>query len=150
VRIFAGVLLLISNIASALCVTASSASLRSGPGTKYPVTWKAGRYTPLVEIGHSGGWTQVQDMDGETYWVTSSSVTRKWVCVSVRVNSAKLHKTKGSQSELADIRQVDRYTPFKRLDDDGEWYQVEAAWGETYWISENAVWRPLKLTKVTF
>lgn len=89
-------------------------------------------------------------MDGVTHWVSAKNVTTRMVCVSVKVLVAKLRKSPGNSGEVADIRQVDRYTPFKRVDIQDEWYEVEASWGETYWIHENTVWRPVRMSKVNF
>lgn len=134
----------------ALCVTTSVANLRGGPGPKHKITWTVPMYTPLVEIRKTAGWYEVEDMDGEIHWVYSANVTRSMVCVSVKVPTAKLRAGPGQQSELADIRQVDRYTPFMRLDVSGEWSQVKASWGETYWIHSDNLWRPVRVSKVEF
>lgn len=89
-------------------------------------------------------------MDGEKHWVYGGNVTRKLVCVSVRVNTTKLRKSPGPQGELADLKLVDKYTSFKRLDEQEDWYEVEASWGETYWIQSANVWRPLRVARVSF
>jgi SH3-like domain-containing protein len=136
--------------AHALCVTTTSTNLRSGPGSKNAITWKVPKYTPLIELKKLGSWYEVEDMDGQNHWVYAPNVSRKMVCVSVKVPTAKVRKGPGSQAELADIRQVDRYTPFKRLDVQEEWVEVEASWGETYWIHESTVWRPVKVSRVNF
>ncbi len=124
--------------------------MRSGPGPKHAITWKVEKYTPLIEIKSSGGWIEVEDMDGEHHWIYGSNVTRKLVCVTVRSNTAKLRKSPGQQGEVADIRTVDKYTSFKRIDEQEEWYEVEASWGETYWINSSNVWRPVKVARVNF
>lgn len=136
--------------ANALCVVSAKASLRSGPGAKFPVTWTVGKYMPLAEVKSSGGWIQVEDIDGETHWISAANVSRKMVCLAVKTPVAKLHSGPGIQAELADIRQVDRYTPFKRVDLQDEWSQVEASWGETYWLHESATWRPSRVKKFNF
>ena len=136
--------------ANALCVTTPTSNLRSGPGPKYSLSWVAPKYTPLIEVKRSGGWVQVEDMAGDQHWVYGSNVTSKMVCVSVKTNTAKVRKAPGAKAELADIKQVDKFTPFKRVDVNEEWYQVEASWGETYWVHESTVWRPIKLSKVNF
>ncbi len=140
----------LTGIAQALCVTTPTTNLRAGPGPKHALTWVASKYTPLIEIKRVGGWIQVEDMAGEQQWVYGTNVTSKMVCVSVKTNTAKLRKAPGIKSELADIRQVDKFTPFKRIDINEDWYQVEASGGETYWIHESTVWRPVKMAKVNF
>jgi SH3-like domain-containing protein len=148
--IFLAIILVFSSAVHALCVTSNGVSLRSGAGTNFPVTWVVPKYTPLIEIRKTGNWIEVEDMDGIHHWVAATSVTRKITCVSVRVNTAKLRKSAGASSDLADIRQVDKYTAFKRIDAQNDWYQVEASWGETYWVNETNVWRPVTVAKVKF
>lgn len=143
-------LMLVSPVAHALCVTSASTNLRAGPGANHPITWKVAKYTPLVEIKKTGSWYEVEDQDGQTHWVYAPNVTRKMVCVSVKVPSAKIRKGAGAQAELADLRQVDRYTAFKRLDVQDEWAEVEASWGEVYWVHESNLWRPVKVARVKF
>jgi SH3-like domain-containing protein len=141
---------LAQNQAWALCVIHNGVSLRAGAGTKHAVTWIVPKYTPLIDLKRVGGWYQVEDMDGETHWVSSKNVSSKMVCVSVKVANVKLRLTPNPQGDLAPLRQVDRYTSFKRLDVRDTWYEVEASWGESYWVPETAVWRPLKISKVNF
>lgn len=132
----------------ALCVTTSRANLRAGPGSKHAITWSVPKYTPLIEVKRVGSWYQIEDMDGELHWVYGKNVTTRMVCVSVKVASAKLRKAPGG--DPASIPDVDRYTPFQRVDIQGEWYEVVASWGESYWIHESTVWRPVRISKVQF
>jgi SH3-like domain-containing protein len=148
--LFLGSALVAPSTSWALCVTTSSTNLRAGPGPKHPITWKVGKYTPLVEIRKSGNWYEVEDMDGEKHWVYAPNTSRKMVCVAVKVTTARIRKGPGAQAELAELRQVDRYTPFKRLDVQEEWAEVEAPWGETYWMHESTLWRPVKVARVNF
>src|SRR5690606_37748779 len=136
--------------AHALCVKTAKANLRTGPSSKKPISWTVGKYTPLMEVRRQGSWIEVEDMDGEKHWVHKSVVTNSIVCVSVQVNSARLRKSPGTNAETADIRQVDRYTAFKRIDAQGEWYEVQAGWGEIYWIHESTVWRPVRVTRLSY
>lgn len=138
----------ISQSSWALCVTSNGVNLRSGPGPKYAITWKVGKFTPFVELSRKSGWIHVQDVDGDKHWIYGSNVTSKIICVAVRIPSARLRKSAGGQS--ADLPQVDKYTSFKRIDVNGEWFEVEAPWGETYWIHESTVWRPVKVSNVSF
>ena len=138
--------------ASAVCVISSTANLRSGPGPNHPISWVVPKYMPLIEVKRVGNWYLVEDLDGEQHYVYKSNVSAssKLKCVAVKVPTAKLRKGPGESSELADIRQVDRYTPFKRVDAVEAWYEVISSWGESYWIHESNVWRPVVTKKVQF
>lgn len=148
-KVISFILVIIASLHSyALCVSTNTANLRAEPSPKARITWTAGKYTPLVEMSRRGAWVEVQDMDGERHWVYGTNVTNKIVCVSVRVGAAKVRSS--PNGELADLRQFDRYTPFKRLDINGEWFEVQTAWGNVYWIHESTVWRPVRVTNVNF
>lgn len=134
-----------------LCVTSSKANLRSGPSSKNKITWVAPKFTPLLKLKKKGSWYHVRDQDGEKHWVYGSNVTSRITCVAVKVASANLRVGPSSGNKLADIMRVDRYTPFKRIDiADNGWYQVQAPWGGKYWISDNLVWRPVKISRVSY
>ena len=134
-----------------LCVISSKANLRSGPSSKNKITWVAPKYTPLLEIKKKGSWYNVKDQDGQKHWVFGNNVSKRTKCVAVKVASANLRTGPGARNKLGDIRRVDRYTPFKRIDiADNGWYQVEAIWGGRYWISDKLVWRPVKISRVSY
>lgn len=136
-------------ISFAWCVKTGKANLRAGPGISHKVTWTAPKYTPLLEIGRKGNWIEVQDQDGQNHWVYGSSVTKKFSCASVATPSANLRTGPSNSAALAKLNQVDKYTPFKRLDvADNGWYKVESNWGGVYWIHPNLVWRPVKVRGV--
>lgn len=135
-----------------LCVNAAQAKLRTGPGNSFPVSWVVGRNTPLVEVDEQkkGAWIPVADMDGEKHWVASSVVTNNFQCLSVRTQWARLRTGPGAQFPLADITQVDKYTPLRRFEMDNGWYQVVAPDGQKVWVNETTVWRPVKVLNVNF
>lgn len=133
-----------------LCVSTYSANLRAGPGPKFAITWVAPLHTPLIEHKRSGGWVNVEDMAGQMHWVYRTSVTSKYTCVSAKADRVRIRKGPSASAELGDLRFVDRFTPFKRVDVQGEWYQVVSTWGSTYWVHERSVWRPIKVTKISF
>lgn len=134
----------------AFCITATEAKLREAPNGKAKVTWIVGKYTPLITLKWNGNWVQVEDMDGQVHWVHSSNGRDKLQCVAVKSPIAKLRTAANANAALGDIRQVDRYTGFKRLDRVDDWYQVEAPWGAEYWIHESNVWRPVKVQTIGF
>ena len=136
--------------AAALCVSTYEANLREGPGPNFKITWTVSKYTPLIALNSKRGWIEVEDQDGAKHWVFSKNVTDRYNCLSIKTNTARLREQPSNNSPLADIRQVDKFTPFKRLDRIEEWYQVEAPWGREYWIHESTVWRPLKVQTISY
>lgn len=150
-RIWIFLFLLCPITSFALCVSTSKANLRSGPGPKNKITWTVPKYTPLLRMDKQGSWYKVQDQDGDIHWVYSKNVNTKWKCVSIKTASARLRTGPSAEHSIADIWQVDRYTPFRRIDiSDNGWYQVEAPWGGTYWISKNLVWLPMRVRGISY
>lgn len=147
------VMVLFHCFAKAVCVSSQVAVMRVGPSLKHEVSWQAPRFTPLVEVGRQGPWLRVLDMDQEVHWVPQSAVTNKFRCVSVRKSKAGIY-SKPNTSFPADMERVGRYMPLKRLEDepidlDG-WIHVQDPWGNSFWIQEKNIWKPLKVNNFEF
>jgi SH3-like domain-containing protein len=137
-------------LARALCVTAPIAKLRAGPSVDHRVTWTVGQYMPLREIGKKGSWYQVQDMDGEKHWIHRESVSTKIQCVAVKAKVATLRKGPGRKFPASEIPTVDKYTPFLKIQREGDWLQVQDEYRETYWVADNQVWWPVTRMAIKF
>jgi SH3-like domain-containing protein len=133
-----------------LCVKANSATLRAEPKASSPVTWTAARYTPLLKLDRKGNWYKVQDMDGETHWVFHDVVTTEFRCLAVRVAVTNLRQGPGKQFPFVDRPVADRYSAFKRLESQEDWYQVEDLAGVKGWLNETTVWRPTVVQTISF
>ncbi len=134
----------------ALCVNASLANLRSGPGSNYPISWVVGRYTPLVLQKSQGSWYKVRDQDGEIHWVHRRLVTRRFRCLSIKTRSANLRIKPGSQFPLDKYRAAEKYETFQRLDKEGRWYLVKNNYGKKFWVHKSNVWIPRKNIAISF
>ena len=135
--------------ASALCVKAT-ANMRSGPGTKYPVTWTVPRYTPLKELRRKGAWIRVSDQDGAKHWIHRRLVEVSSRCVAVRPRAANLRRGPGVEFGKALFSLANRYMAFRSLGGEDGWIQVQDEFGGRYWIARNLVWRPVSYQKVNF
>lgn len=144
------IVLIVSFSAHAICVSTYEANLREGPGPKFKISWTVSKYTPLIALRKQGAWIEVEDQDGQKHWLYSQNATDKYSCLSIKAPVAKLREQGSAKAGLSDIRQVDKYTAFKRLDRVEEWYQVEAPWGGEYWVHESNIWRPLKVTSINY
>ena len=136
--------------ALALCVTQPLTSLRAGPGSDHRVTWIVGQYMPLKEITRKGSWIQVQDMDGEKHWVASAAVSSRLQCVAVKSKIAKLRKGPGSRFPESELATADKYTPFLKVNREGDWIQVQDEYRETFWVSDKSMWWPVTRMTLTF
>lgn len=122
-----------------------------GPGSQYPKSWVVGKYTPLQEIERKNRWIKVKDQDGEIHWVPSTQVTNKYRCISVKSSVAQLRTGAGAQfAPPASMVTADKYTPFKRIESEGPWVQVESDYGIKAWIHEKNLWRPVSIVKMNY
>ena len=132
-----------------VCVKAAS-TLRKGPGTQHPASWRVSKYMPFLTVERKGGWTKVQDLDGETHWAKGSDLTNKIRCVVVKTNIATLRREPSPSAAPIELKTVDRYTPFKRLENNREWMQVEDETGRQAWVHESQVWKPVNIQSISF
>lgn len=137
-------------VAEPVCITSARAKLHSGPGKNYPVSWLVGQHMPLLRIAKKGSWSQVKDLDGEVHWVSTSAISTNISCAVVKTKTAKLLKGPGSQFPPAEYASVEKYTPFRKVDRDGEWLQVRDEYQGEYWINESNLWMPVVRSKIAF
>jgi SH3-like domain-containing protein len=133
-----------------VCVISPKAKLHRGPGTNYPVSWTVSQNMPLLKIGQMKSWYQVKDLDGEKHWILANAVSRRISCAVVKTRTAKLRTGPGKEFPSADLAFVDRYTPFKKIDRDGEWVQIQDEYQGKYWVHEDNIWIPMIHSHMTF
>lgn len=133
-----------------LCVNASMANLRSGPGSQHAVSWVVGRYTPLVYEAAQGPWYKVKDQDGKRHWVHRRLVTNRFKCLSIKTRTANLRKGAGSQFPTIKYRAAEKYETFLRLEKEGKWYSVKNNYGKKAWVHKSNVWIPRRNISVNF
>ncbi len=136
--------------AQAVCVQTRNAQLRKGPGPNFAVSWTVGQLMPFMKIGEQGAWSEVKDLDGQVHWVTSKSLTQRFACAVVKTKQARLHSAPNPRDPASETKFVDRYTPFKKIDRDGAWIQVEDDHKTEHWISETNLWAPIAKSSVSF
>jgi SH3-like domain-containing protein len=126
------------------------AELRKGPGPQFPVSWKAPKYMPFLRFESKGGFARVQDMDGEIHWAKVKDLTTKISCVVVKSQTALLKRDPAKTAPAADIKSVDKYTPFKKLEVKVDWIKVEDETGRQSWVHESQIWKPVKVNSISF
>jgi len=127
-------------------------SLRKGPGTNFPLSWKVAKYMPFLILEKKQGWAKVQDLDGEVHWARQSDLNTQDRCVVVKVQVATLRSQPSNTAPPAAMRTVDRYTPFLRIENENpsEWLEVADESGGKAFIHENYVWKPVKVNSFSF
>jgi SH3-like domain-containing protein len=125
-------------------------TLRKGPGPSFPVSWKVARYMPFLKFENKNGWVRVQDLDGETHWAQGKDLTSATHCLVVKSQVATLRREPSATGAPADLKTIDRYTPMKRLESQGEWLHVEDEAGRQAWIHESNIWKPVRVQSMEF
>jgi SH3-like domain-containing protein len=136
--------------AEAVCVTQPHTNLRKGPSAKDPVSWTVSENMPLLRLAQKGGWSQVRDLDGQVHWVQSQNLSVRRSCAVIKSKSAKLRRGPNPKEPTADLEVVDKYTPFQKVDRDGDWLLVQDEYNGRYWVNETNVWLPLTRASVSF
>lgn len=125
-------------------------TLRKGPSADQPVSWKVAKYMPFLKVDYKGSWSKVEDLDGETHWAKTADLSKQLRCVVVKTNIATLREKPGTTSPVADMRTADRYSPFKRLESERDWINIEDENGKRSWIHESQVWKPVMVQSISF
>jgi len=136
--------------AEPVCVTANKARLRKGPGEKHPVGWTVAQNMPLLKVSQKGSWAEVKDLDGQTHWIFSSSISGRASCAVIKSKSAPLRSGPGASHPYAEMSLADRYTPFKKIGREGAWVLLQDDYRGKFWVYETNLWIPTNRTSVVF
>lgn len=126
--------------ATALCVSADTANLRSGSGTNHEKLWEVYRYMPFKQVGRKGPWRKVRDVDGDVYWVHSKLLTGKYKCAVVKSDEANVRTGPGTKYRKARMSPAYRYYSFKVLSVKGQWVKVVNQYRDSGWIYKPLLW----------
>lgn len=126
----------------ALCVSVSTANLRSGPGKDYQVIWEAYRHMPLQKVGVSlsGDWFAVKDVDGEVAWINKSLVSSRSRCAVVKTDTAKIRTGPGLSYAQKFHEPAVKYESFKVIKVKDNWVKLEDEQKKIGWIYRNLLW----------
>lgn len=119
-------LLMMTSVTSALCVKASMANLRVGPGTGYEVGWTVNKYFPFQKVGVSlsGQWYAVKDIDGDVFWIQKSLVTHRYHCGAVSTEKVNIRRGPGTRYGKLFSEPAQKYYSFKILKQKGAWVKI--------------------------
>lgn len=138
-----------------VCVTKYNTELHRQPGAKTPVSWIVGKNMPFLKIGEARDkqrvrWFFVRDLDGAKHWIRASAVTDKYICAVTLRDRTPLREGPSADASEADFTSVEKYTPYKKIDRDGEFVQIEDDQNGQYWTHESNVWIPAMRSSVSF
>ena len=124
-------------IAERLTATSSIVNIRSGPGTKYDILWKVGKYHPILVLKKSGNWYRFRDFEGDKGWIHKSLVRK---IPSVITNKENCNVRSGPGTKYKILFATEKGVPFKTLKRKGNWIHVQHADGDKGWIHKSLVW----------
>ena len=126
----------------ALCVKASTANLRSGPGTGYEKIWQVYRFMPLKKVGVSisGDWYAVRDVDGDINWIHKTLVTGEYHCATVKSKTVNVRTGPGTNYPRKFSEPASQYSSFRILQTKGAWIKGKDEGNNTGWIHNNYLW----------
>ncbi len=114
-----------------------SVNMRSGPGENYSVLWELGRGFPLKILGTKGGWSKVEDFEGDTGWVYSTLVNRK---AHLIVKKKRINVRSGPSSSYRLVGKANYGVVFKTIKNSKGWVKVKHENGLTGWVRRDLLW----------
>lgn len=123
--------------AERLAISANVANVRSGPGTQYDIIWKVEKYHPLFIVKKSNEWYQFEDFEGDKGWVHKSLVG-KIKTIITKSNISNIRSGPGTQFNV--LFTVEKGIPFKVLESQGQWINIQHADGDQGWIHVSLIW----------
>lgn len=95
---------------------------------------------PFKLLTTKGDWKQVEDLDGDSYWVHAQLTTQKYKCAAIKNNKTNLRTGPGTEHPMVKWAPVDKYFSMKILKIENNWVHVEDAAGDKAWIYRPLVW----------
>ncbi|MFP7754168.1 SH3 domain-containing protein [Thermodesulfobacteriota bacterium B35] len=128
--------------AEMVAVANDNVNLRSGPGTKYRVTWKLGAGFPLKVLKRKGNWLRVQDFEGTIGWINRNVVNRTpHMIVKVNRKSKKrINVRSGPGTDKRIVAKAYYGVVFRTLEKKNGWVRVRHEKGVTGWIKRSLLW----------
>lgn len=123
--------------AERLTVAVNVANIRGGPGTKYDILWKIGKYHPLLVFEKSGFWYHFRDFEGDEGWIHKSLIDKTPAIIT---NEDKCIIRSGPGTNFKILFTVEKGIPFKVIGRKGDWIHIRHADGDQGWIHKSLVW----------
>ncbi len=124
--------------AERMSVAASSANIRSGPGTQgYEVLWQVEQYHPLQILEKHDGWLRFRDFEGDEGWIHEQLVDNTETVIT---KNDVINVRSGPGTSHAIAFKAEKGVPFKVLEHRGDWLRIQSADGDQGWIHRDLVW----------
>lgn len=110
---------------------------------------KIPKYTPVSMTGkREGRWREVQNMQGQIYWMRSRDLSTSMNCLSVRVEQSRMYQGPGPTFGKGEI--ANRGDVFLDLGGEDGWIRVQNEEGKKSWINLDHIWKPSVVIRMSF
>jgi len=118
-------------------VKASTANMRTGPGTHTAIQWELQKGYPLQVIRRQDRWLQVKDFEGDTGWV-ARSLTGNTPHHVVKSPTANVRSGPGTQHRI--VGKAEYGEVVRTRETRGTWVRVEREGASNGWIAKSLLW----------
>ena len=118
-------------------ISAGEVNMRTGPGTRYPITWVYQKRGLPVEITNEfDTWRKIRDVTGDEGWVHQSMLSGSRHAIVQKTTHSLMNKPDDGAQVLATLEpgvtvSIEECLP--------EWCKVETA-GYDGWLPKSALW----------
>ncbi len=95
---------------------------------------------PFKLLRTKNNWKQVQDLDGDEYWVHAPLTTQKYKCAVIKNDQTNLREGPGTKFPKVSWAPMDKFFSMKVLKVKDNWVQIEDAAGDKAWIYRPLIW----------
>lgn len=114
-------------------------NVRAGPGLKYPIKFTIKiKGFPVKVIGEYDNWSEVEDFDGDTGWVSQSLISKKrTILVRTAKSFVNIHKKPSGKSRV--VLRLENNVVANLLKCSNRYCGVKVS-GEKGWILKKEIW----------
>jgi len=123
--------------AERMAVSAETANVRSGPSLEHDLLWQVEKFHPVLILEKRGEWCRFKDFEGDQGWI-HMNLLDKTATVIVKATRCNVRTGPSTEHEIA--FSVDKGIPFRLLQTQGKWMQIQHADGDRGWILNSLIW----------
>ncbi len=119
-------------------VKKDNVNIRTGPGTKNPVSMELFSGYPLKVLKRQGEWIKIADFENDSGWIHNSLVTKG---DTVIINAKKsVNMRSGPSTKSSIVADIERGVVLTRISRKGKWTQVRHSGGAVGWVYSPLIW----------
>ena len=121
-----------------VALKAEETNVRSGPGTRYPISWVYRRANMPVEVVEEYDyWRKIRDVEGTTGWVHKSMVIGQRMAMIKSKEPAVLRRE--PKDKASPLLKAEPMVVGKLVECEKDWCRIQIS-GRKGWIEKTAIW----------